>query len=91
MKLLVLFLLACAAVPAQEVVVSQKPESNAYTTIFHYTAGLIDYICTARSNQTVNPSDASANLITVSTISNANLGSNRRMDRHQRHACRDSD
>ena len=67
-KAIAALLLVCPFVGAQEVIVSDRPETQAYTKIFHYTAGLLDYSCTARSLQTQNQ-------VTVTTISNANPGS----------------
>lgn len=63
-----LLLLVCPFTRAQEVIESDQPESRAFTKILHWTAGVLDYTCTARSLQTQNQ-------ITISTISNANPGS----------------
>jgi hypothetical protein len=66
-KAITALLLVCPFVLAQEVIVSDQPENRAFTKIFSYTAGVLQYICTARSLQTQNQ-------ITVTTISNANPG-----------------
>ena len=66
-KFLAALLLLCPFVSAQEVILSDQPEARAFTKILHYTANVLDYICTARSLQTQNQ-------ITVTTISNANPG-----------------
>ena len=67
-RVLTALLLVCPFVSAQEVIVSQRPEAQAYTTVLHYTANVLDYTCTARSLQKQSQ-------ITVSTVSNANPGS----------------
>lgn len=66
-KAIAALLLVCPLMRAQEVIVSDQPESRAFTKILHWTAGVLDYTCTARSLQTQNQ-------ITVTTISNANPG-----------------
>lgn len=67
-RVLTALLLLCRFVPAQEVIVSDQPESRAFTKVLGWSGGALSYICTARSLQAVST-------ITVSTISNANPGS----------------
>ena len=67
-RILAGLLLACGILSAQqEVRLSQKVEDNAYSQILHYSAGILDYICTAQALQPPTQ-------ITVTTISNANPG-----------------
>lgn len=67
-RILAGLLLACGILSAQqEVRLSQKPEDNSFSQILHYSAGVLDYTCTAQALQPPTQ-------ISVSTISNANPG-----------------
>lgn len=68
MRIFLAIVLTAAAFAQSNVTISSLPQETAITTIIHYTAGVADYTCKAKSTQ-----DPAAT-ITVSTVSNASAG-----------------